>query len=44
MEHKNQKKICVGKKEDLTSEEFEVIEKTAKKLIPWRKGPFKIFG
>ena len=36
--------FSVGKKEDLTSEEFEVIEKTAKKLIPWRKGPFKIFG
>ncbi|WP_419777879.1 tRNA 5-methoxyuridine(34)/uridine 5-oxyacetic acid(34) synthase CmoB [Malaciobacter marinus] len=36
--------FSVGKKEDLTKEEFELIEKTAKTLIPWRKGPFKIFG
>ncbi len=34
----------VGKKEDLTKEEFSIIEKTAKALIPWRKGPFNIFG
>ncbi|PHO08626.1 tRNA 5-methoxyuridine(34)/uridine 5-oxyacetic acid(34) synthase CmoB [Malaciobacter canalis] len=36
--------FSVGKKEDLTKEEFELIQKTAKTLIPWRKGPFKIFG
>lgn len=36
--------FSVGKKEDLTNDEYEVILKTAKKLIPWRKGPFKIFG
>lgn len=36
--------FTVGKKEDLTSEEFESIQKAAKTLIPWRKGPFNIFG
>ena len=35
--------FSVGKKEDLTQEEYEIIVTTAKKLIPWRKGPFKIF-
>lgn len=30
-------------KEDLSNEEYETIIKTAKALIPWRKGPFKIF-
>lgn len=36
--------FTVGKKEDLTSEEFEAIQKAAKALIPWRKGPFNLFG
>ncbi|MDY3204165.1 MAG: tRNA 5-methoxyuridine(34)/uridine 5-oxyacetic acid(34) synthase CmoB [Arcobacter sp.] len=36
--------FSVGKREDLTNDEYEVIVETAKKLIPWRKGPFKVFG
>jgi tRNA (mo5U34)-methyltransferase len=36
--------FSVGKKEDLTSLEFDLITDAAKKLIPWRKGPFNIFG
>ena len=36
--------FSVGLKDDLTQEEQEVILQTAKKLIPWRKGPFKVFG
>ncbi|MCP4970430.1 MAG: tRNA 5-methoxyuridine(34)/uridine 5-oxyacetic acid(34) synthase CmoB [Arcobacter sp.] len=36
--------FTVGKKEDLTKEEYELIVETAKKLIPWRKGPFNLFG
>lgn len=36
--------FTIGKREDLSEEEFSLIEETAKKLIPWRKGPFKIFG
>ena len=35
--------FSVGIKEDLTKEEEQIILETAKKLIPWRKGPFKIF-
>ena len=35
--------FSVGKKDDLSNEEYETIVKTAKALIPWRKGPFKIF-
>lgn len=36
--------FSVGVKEDLTQEEQEIILQTAKTLIPWRKGPFKVFG
>ncbi|RXJ70328.1 tRNA 5-methoxyuridine(34)/uridine 5-oxyacetic acid(34) synthase CmoB [Halarcobacter ebronensis] len=36
--------FSVGKRGNLTDQEFALIEETAKKLIPWRKGPFNIFG
>ncbi len=36
--------FTIGKREDLTQEEYDIIENAAKKLIPWRKGPFNIFG
>jgi len=36
--------FSVGKREDLNDEEFKLLEETAKKLIPWRKGPFNLFG
>lgn len=36
--------FTIGKREDLTDSEFALIEKTAQKLIPWRKGPFNLFG
>lgn len=36
--------VSVGTKEDVSEEEYETILQTAKKLIPWRKGPFKLFG
>ncbi|MBL3519917.1 tRNA 5-methoxyuridine(34)/uridine 5-oxyacetic acid(34) synthase CmoB [Aliarcobacter lanthieri] len=35
--------FSIGNRVDLSDDEYEVILKTAKKLIPWRKGPFKIF-
>ncbi len=35
--------FSIGKKENLTQQEYDLIVETAKKLIPWRKGPFKIF-
>ncbi|APW65597.1 tRNA 5-methoxyuridine(34)/uridine 5-oxyacetic acid(34) synthase CmoB [Poseidonibacter parvus] len=36
--------FSVGKREDLSDEEFKLLEETAKILIPWRKGPFNLFG
>ena len=36
--------FSVGKREDLSDDEFELLEETAKILIPWRKGPFNLFG
>jgi tRNA (mo5U34)-methyltransferase len=36
--------FSVGKEENLTQLELDLIEETAKKLIPWRKGPFNLFG
>lgn len=36
--------FSVGQREDLTPEEYEILVQTAKKLIPWRKGPFRLFG
>ncbi|RXJ99880.1 tRNA 5-methoxyuridine(34)/uridine 5-oxyacetic acid(34) synthase CmoB [Arcobacter sp. CECT 8989] len=36
--------FTIGKREDLTDSEFALIEETAQKLIPWRKGPFNLFG
>ncbi|MGA1932241.1 tRNA 5-methoxyuridine(34)/uridine 5-oxyacetic acid(34) synthase CmoB [Arcobacter sp. YIC-464] len=36
--------FTIGKREDITQEEYDLIEETAKKLIPWRKGPFNLFG
>lgn len=35
--------FSVGNRIDLSDEEYEIVLETAKKLIPWRKGPFKIF-
>ncbi|MDN5097248.1 tRNA 5-methoxyuridine(34)/uridine 5-oxyacetic acid(34) synthase CmoB [Aliarcobacter butzleri] len=35
--------FSIGNRADLSNEEYEIIVQTAKKLIPWRKGPFKIF-
>ena len=36
--------IKIGHKNDLNKIEKNIIEKVSKKLIPWRKGPFNIFG
>ncbi|WP_072680237.1 tRNA 5-methoxyuridine(34)/uridine 5-oxyacetic acid(34) synthase CmoB [Arcobacter sp. LA11] len=36
--------FTIGKRENLTQQEFDLLEETAKKLIPWRKGPFNLFG
>ncbi|WP_419769858.1 MAG: tRNA 5-methoxyuridine(34)/uridine 5-oxyacetic acid(34) synthase CmoB [Candidatus Marinarcus sp.] len=36
--------VSIGEKDDLTPAEHELILQTAKTLIPWRKGPFNLFG
>ncbi|RXJ82566.1 tRNA 5-methoxyuridine(34)/uridine 5-oxyacetic acid(34) synthase CmoB [Arcobacter sp. F2176] len=36
--------LTIGKESDLNDEEKEIILQTAKTLIPWRKGPFNLFG
>ena len=36
--------FTIGNKENLSQEEYEIILNAAKKLIPWRKGPFNVFG
>ena len=36
--------VCIGKAEELNEEEHAVLLETAKTLIPWRKGPFNLFG
>lgn len=36
--------ITIGEKEEISLEDFNLINKVAKSLIPWRKGPFDLFG
>jgi tRNA (mo5U34)-methyltransferase len=35
--------VTFGEKKDLTLEENDTLQHAFKKLIPWRKGPFKLF-
>ena len=35
--------IDIGAQQDLTEEQIEVINSAFKQLIPWRKGPYKLF-
>ena len=34
----------IGNSDDLSEDEHKIILETAKTLIPWRKGPFNLFG
>ena len=36
--------VKVGEKDNITNEQFKLIETNAKALIPWRKGPFSLCG
>jgi tRNA (mo5U34)-methyltransferase len=36
--------VTIGKREELTDDQFADLEKAAKNLIPWKKGPFNLFG
>lgn len=35
--------VTIGKREDLTDEQFALLEKAILRLQPWRKGPFRLF-
>lgn len=36
--------ITIGRRDELKNHEFDLILSRAKKLIPWKKGPFCLFG
>lgn len=35
--------VSIGKRSDLNDQEYELLLEACKKLIPWRKGPFRLF-
>ena len=36
--------VSIGKREEISDESYEVLGELVKHLIPWRKGPFSLFG
>ena len=36
--------ICIGQCSDLTAAEQSALREQLKEFIPWRKGPFHLFG
>ncbi len=40
----NSDAVTIGKRNDLSNEEFELLREQLKALIPWRKGPYDLFG
>lgn len=40
----NSESIIIGDAADCTTEEFQLIQQQLKVLMPWRKGPFNLFG
>ena len=36
--------VTIGKRSDLTDEQHELLQKAIFQLLPWRKGPFQLFG
>ena len=37
------KELSIGKHQDLTGDQFHIVEQAFKNLIPWRKGPYTLF-
>ncbi|WP_075187975.1 tRNA 5-methoxyuridine(34)/uridine 5-oxyacetic acid(34) synthase CmoB [Teredinibacter haidensis] len=37
-------KVTIGKREELSTEQYQQLESALRSLIPWRKGPFELFG
>ena len=40
----NKGNIVIGKKSDCSNSERKLIKKQLKQLMPWRKGPYSLFG
>ena len=36
--------VTIGRREDLSPDEFDLVKKVMRGFIPWRKGPYNIFG
>ncbi len=36
--------VIIGRREDISRQEFDLVDKVMRGFIPWRKGPFKVFG
>ncbi len=36
--------VSIGKSEDLTSVQHQILKEALQGMIPWRKGPFELFG
>ena len=36
--------VTIGNRSDLTEQQHELLEKAIFQLLPWRKGPFRLFG
>jgi len=36
--------VTIGRREDISREEYDLLCKVMRGFIPWRKGPYKVFG
>lgn len=36
--------MTIGQADDITGEEQQLVQQTLRSFMPWRKGPFNIFG
>ncbi|MEA1923265.1 MAG: tRNA 5-methoxyuridine(34)/uridine 5-oxyacetic acid(34) synthase CmoB [Pseudomonadota bacterium] len=36
--------VTIGRREDISREEYDLVCKVMRGFIPWRKGPYKVFG
>ena len=36
--------VTIGKQDDINREEYELVSSVMRNFIPWRKGPYKVFG
>ncbi|MCH2181504.1 MAG: tRNA 5-methoxyuridine(34)/uridine 5-oxyacetic acid(34) synthase CmoB [Mariniblastus sp.] len=43
-QHLDLNHVTIGRPLDLTEEQHELLEKAIYQLLPWRKGPFRMFG